>query len=85
MSVSDLDPRPNASTSLDPSNPAWNAPQGLRIFGDVYLIAGSAAPVNGTTGSGFAGTSSLYFRTDAAEVYINTGTFSATVWAAVYP
>lgn len=85
MPVSDLDPRPNASTSLDPSNPPWNAPAGFRLGADVYFLTGSGAPTDGTsgTGAGFAGKNSSYSRTDANGVYYNTGTLASPTWTAL--
>jgi hypothetical protein len=83
MAVSDLDPRPNASTSLDPSNPAWNAPAGLRIAGDVYLLTGAGAPVDNSTGDNFAGIGSSYFDVTNGNAYLQTGVITSPVWKLV--
>jgi hypothetical protein len=78
-----LDPRPNASTSLDPTNPAWNAPAGFRLGGDVYFLFGAGAPTDGTTGDNFAGKGSVYSDTTNGKLYINGGTITAPVWKLV--
>ena len=49
----------------------------------VGLFVGSGQPTDGTTLAGVAGPSSLYFRTDAGVVYINTNTKASPTWKSV--
>lgn len=58
------------------------------MFGDgLWLITGSAAPTNGTsgTGAGYAAPGSLYVRasTTNSKMYINTNTTASPSWTVV--
>jgi hypothetical protein len=52
----------------------------LRTPSQVCLLEGAGVPVDGTTGDNFAAVGSLYIDVTNAEVYINAGTISASVW-----
>ena len=59
---------------------------GLRIgpAGDpVVFFSGDGAPVDGTTGDNFAGPGSIYVDFTNANLYVNTGTITASVWKLV--
>lgn len=51
----------------------------------IWLITGSAAPTDGTsgTGAGFAGPGSLYIAYGTPKLSINTGTKASPVWTVV--
>lgn len=50
-------------------------------LGDVCILAGEGAPVNGTTGDNFAGKGSLYIDITNGDVYVNKdGTITAPAW-----
>lgn len=55
----------------------------LRMSGDVCVLIGASAPVDGTTGDNFAGTGSLFVDTTAGKLYINTGAISNPTWIVV--
>lgn len=57
----------------------------LRTPSEVCILEGDAAPVDGTTGAGFAAGGSLYVRTHAGAIahYINTGSKATPAWKAV--
>jgi len=73
----------SVSVSVSGNQIASMTANGLSVLGLVYLFAGAAAPVDGTTGSGFAAKGSLYVDTSAGKLYINTGTSGATTWVVV--
>jgi hypothetical protein len=57
----------------------------LNVNNDVTVFSGVGAPVNGTTGAGFAGPGSLYCdaTTGTSKVYINTNTKASPTWVSV--
>lgn len=59
----------------------------LQTINDLCLLAGTKAPVDGTTGSGFnvAGPGSLYVQQNgsSSKLYINTNTKASPTWTVV--
>lgn len=57
---------------------------GVRFANDIVQSTGSAAPTNGTsgTGAGVSGPGSVYFRTNGS-VYVNTNTKASPTWVSL--
>jgi hypothetical protein len=55
----------------------------VALPGDVVILQGAGAPVDGTTGDNVAGTGSLYTDTTNGVLYINTGAIDTPTWVKV--
>ena len=55
----------------------------MRMSGDVCVLVGAGAPVDGTTGDNYAGVGSLYVDKTAGKLYINTGAITNPTWTVV--
>lgn len=53
---------------------------GLLLPGNVVVMTGSGAPVDGTTGAGYAGKGSFYIRYGTGAVFVNTNTKASPTW-----
>jgi len=49
----------------------------------VYIVSGSGAPTNGTTGLNVTGKGSLYIDYANGNLYINTGTSASPAWTEI--
>ena len=52
----------------------------IRMSSDVCMFSGATAPVDGTTGAGFAGPGSLYIARDTGKGYLNSGSKATPAW-----
>lgn len=55
----------------------------VRLVSNVVVLVGAGAPVDGTTGDNVAGPGSLYVDTTGANLYVNAGTITDSVWKLV--
>jgi hypothetical protein len=52
----------------------------LRLSGQICVLSGASAPVDGTTGDNFAGKGSIYIAQDTGLAYQQTGLISNPTW-----